>query len=482
MKTKLNRITSPYYLLNMFLHKWINSIIIIKDSYRMTNKNDSTVILKGTLYVPAQNIRKLQRPARRNLFYSFKLSLIFLITIFYLSEVNAQEPLNDYLEIAAANNPELKANYNDYLAALEVVPQVSALPDPQISFAYFIQPVETRLGPQKARISLNQMLPWFGLLGAKEDAQVNRAKAKFEQFEDAKSKLFFEIKSKYFDIYFINKSLDITKKNLGILNNLKSLIQSKIETGNISALDDIYLEMEIAELQNQRYLIEDELTALKNQFNNILNTSDYIEIFLPDSLNHFDISLSKQDIYERIRSNNHQIKNIDYITESYQSKISASKKSAFPNISLGIDYIVTDKNTDFPNLAANGKDAIIFPKIGFNIPIFSSKYSSKIKESEYQKISSENKRTAKINDMESFFETVYKDYKDSQRRQKLYLNQLNLTKNAIQILRSKYEIGNADFEELLKMERKVLLYSLSLEKSKKDGHTSIALINYLMGN
>jgi len=401
--------------------------------------------------------------------------------IFLYIHASANDALKQYLEMAAKNNPELKSKYNDYLAALEVIPQVSALPDPQISFAYFIQPVETRLGPQKVRISLNQMFPWFGLLGAKEDAQEFIAKAKFEEFEEAKSKLFFKIKSTYFEIYFIKKSLDIIKQNIEILNNLKILIQTKIETGNTSALDDIYLEMEIAELLNKKYVIEDELNASKVQFNNLLNTSNYMEVLFPDTLNNSELILSKQDIIAQIHSNNHRLKYINYITESYQNEISVSKKSAFPNISFGVDYIVTDKNTGILNLAYNGKDAIIFPKIGFNIPLFSSKYSANTKQSELRKISSDNNQIAKTNEIKSLFESIYKDYKDANRKQKLFINQLKLTNNAEQILNSQYETGSVDFKELLNMERKILRYSLLLEKSRKNENTAMAMINYLMG-
>jgi outer membrane protein, heavy metal efflux system len=410
-----------------------------------------------------------------------KILLIITLIIFSITQAYTNDILDQYLEMAAKNNPELKSKYNDYLAALEVVPQISALPDPQISFAYFIQPVETRLGPQKAKISLNQMFPWFGLLGAKEDAQTNKARARFEEFEETKSKLFFNIKSMYFDFYFIKKSLDITNKNLDILNSLKSLVQTKVETGNSSALDEIYLEMEFAELQNQLYLIEDELNVLEIQFIKLLNTSEFQIVQISDSLVDTDLAISKQEIIMHIRSNNHQLKNLNYITESYQNEIYVSKISAFPNITFGIDYIVTDKNTGIPNLADNGKDAIIIPKIGFNIPLFSSKYSSKTKQMEFQKISSDNKQIDKMNEIESVFESVYKDYINANRRQILFKNQLKLTDNAMQILRSQYETGSADFEDLLNIERKILVYSLSLEKSRKDENTAVAMIKYLMG-
>ena len=76
--------------------------------------------------------------------------IIGLLLVLMASVSSAQQAdLNNYLRIAAENNSGLKAKFNDYLAALEVAPQVKALPDPQVSFAYFISPVETRVGPKQ---------------------------------------------------------------------------------------------------------------------------------------------------------------------------------------------------------------------------------------------------------------------------------------------------------------------------------------------
>ena len=118
---------------------------------------------------------------------------------------NAQNVLDKYLIEAAENNPGLKSSFNEYQANLEKVPQVGALPDPTVSFSYFIQPIETRLGPQQAKISASQMFPWFGTLGAKEDASTEMAKSKYENFEEQKSKLFFDVKSTYYNLYFTGK-------------------------------------------------------------------------------------------------------------------------------------------------------------------------------------------------------------------------------------------------------------------------------------
>ena len=114
-----------------------------------------------------------------------------------------EEPLQGYLKIAAENNPELKSIFNSYLATLERMPQAKALPDPTVMFNIFTSPVETRVGAQNAGISLSQAFPWFGQLKSQEQAVAMLAKARFEAFEDAKNRIFFDIRSTYYDLYVL---------------------------------------------------------------------------------------------------------------------------------------------------------------------------------------------------------------------------------------------------------------------------------------
>ena len=118
-----------------------------------------------------------------------KTRYIIIALVFISNMLFAQDELNTYLKVAAENNPGLKAKFSEYMAAMEKVPQVGALPDLQLAFGYFIQPVETRLGPQQAKVSLTQAFPWFGTLNAKEDVATEKARAKFERFEEARRRL-----------------------------------------------------------------------------------------------------------------------------------------------------------------------------------------------------------------------------------------------------------------------------------------------------
>ena len=123
----------------------------------------------------------------------YRMIITIIITIGAGTMLSAQT-LDDYLKTAAENDPGLKAKYTSFEAALEKVAQVNQLPDPQLSLGVFILPVETRVGPQQAKIGLSQMFPWFGTLKSAGSVYQLKAESKYQEFIDAKYKLFKEVK------------------------------------------------------------------------------------------------------------------------------------------------------------------------------------------------------------------------------------------------------------------------------------------------
>jgi cobalt-zinc-cadmium efflux system outer membrane protein len=406
------------------------------------------------------------------------LSILMLIS----SVLSAQDILSAYLETAARNNPGLKARFSEYMASLEVIPQHGTLPDPQMAFGYFIQPVETRNGPQRAVISLSQMFPWFGTLGAREEVAISQAKAKYESFEEFRSNLFFEVKATYYDLYFIQKGIDITRKNIRILESFRNLALIKIEAGKASGVDALRVEMELADLENNFAFLKDNRNVHAVKFNNLLHVDEYSSIETPDSLWNFDLPYSRQAALDSLRLRNHQVLQFDFMLESYQNKEQLAKKSGAPNIMVGIDYMVIGKTDNTMVDASNsGKDAVLFPKIGITIPLYRKKYTAMVNEAIHMQEAAIGKKEDKVNALEVIFERAYYDYLDAHRRISLYHKQRNFAEKAINILEAEYATNSSNFEEILRMEKRQLTYALELEKAYADKQASIAFINYLMG-
>ena len=393
---------------------------------------------------------------------------------------NAQETLQTYLKTASENNPGLKAKFSEYMAALEKVPQVGTLPDPQIAFGIFIQPVETRVGPQLARFSAVQMFPWFGTLGAKEDVSTEMAKAKYETFGEAKSKLFYNVKSTWYNLYFTKSAIRITIENIAILNTFRKLALIKIEAGMASAVDELRVEMEILDLDNQLKFLLDKLNVQKIAFNNLLNVEESSVIILPDLLATFEMNIDRKAILDSIMANNHQVLQLEFRQASFEYQQIVAKKMGIPNFSVGMDYIMVGNSS---NLASgeSGKDAIFLPKVGISIPLYTKKYTSMVKEAVFLHEAIQYKKDDKVNILESVYERAYIDYLDAERRMELHTKQLALAQKSLRILESEYATNGKNFEEILRMERQVLKHNLKLEKSRSDMNAFVAFINYLMG-
>jgi len=405
-----------------------------------------------------------------------KIYILFILTLM-VNGLFAQDMLNQYLETAARNNPALKAKFNEYNASLEKVPQVGTLPDPQLTFGYFIMPVETKNGPQQAKISFTQMFPWFGTLGSKEDIYISAAKSKYEDFEDAKSNLFFEIKSTYYDLYFIKKGIDISIENIALLNTFKRLALIKIETGTASGVDELRVELELNDLENNLALLRDRWFVNTVKFNNLLNVDDNRDVQIPKTLWVDDIGYSRQAIIDSLTLNNHQLKSLDLMKESFSYNEHQGKKLGLPNIILGVDYTAIGNSGISPDA---GKDALMV-KFGITIPLYRKKYSAMINEAVIQQQIIESKKLDKINVLETLLEKVYSEYMDANRRIELFQKQNQLAKRAIKLLENDYANNGKNFEEVLRMDKSVLKYSLELEKARADKQAAIAFVDYLMG-
>nr|MBD3621654.1 TolC family protein [Sunxiuqinia sp.] len=372
--------------------------------------------------------------------------IIGILIMLISSVVSAQDELNRYLEIAAENNPELKARFDEYMAALEVGPQVKALPDPQVAFGYFIQPVETRVGPQQFKLSASQMFPWFGTLKAKENVAIQTAKAKYELFEESKSKLFNTVSNNYFNLYFNNKAIDITMENLDILHIFRKLAIIKVEAGLVSSVDEYRITIEINDLENQLALLKDQQFVLTTTFNNLLNIDEKSLVDVPDILWVDDFPLDKQAALDSIIQKNHQLLGIDLQQEALQYKKEVASLMGKPSFKLGLDYTIVGKGEN--NMA--GTDAFMFPSVGVTIPLYRNKYKAMVQEVAYLESAKANEKVDKTNMLETLFENNWKDYQDAVRRLSLYEEQLELARKSLTMLETAYSTGNENFEEILR--------------------------------
>jgi len=152
------------------------------------------------------------------------ISCIFAF-LFFTTGSSQQVPdsLMHYLEIAAKNNPVVLQKLNEYHAALQKVPQVNGLPDPELNTGVFLSPMELVSGNQVADLRLMQMFPWFGTRGAAKDEMSLMANGRYETFREAKLQVFYDLQQTWYELYKVRQAFIFRKRTLIFYESLKDL-------------------------------------------------------------------------------------------------------------------------------------------------------------------------------------------------------------------------------------------------------------------
>lgn len=401
--------------------------------------------------------------------------ILLLFLLFGMGNVVTGQTLEDYLQIAAENNPRIKAAYAQFEAAMQQAPQVSSLPDPTLTMSAFGRMIETRLGAQEARFSLMQMFPWFGTLKAKEDASVLMAEAKFQQYLDERNRLFLEVKSVYAELYALQEMIEIQNENLGILDSYRELALSGFRSGTSPMVNVVRVDIRREGLLTEIELLGERLAPVETRFNLMLNRSPEIAVNIPDTL------IFQSGFYkgEKVELNAHPtISGLEKQKQSYEVQQIVAEKEGLPMIGLGVDYSIISKRTD-ANPEMNGRDAIM-PMVSVSLPIFRKKYRAAKKEAEYMVESMEAEQQAQLNDLQERYEMNLYEFRKSGKLVDLYDRQVRSSTQANSLLISAFSNATGNFEEVLEMNQDILMLQTQKIEAIRDGFIARANLEYIL--
>jgi len=404
----------------------------------------------------------------------YSIALITFI-LFYVSWGIKAQSLHDYLIEAAENNPGLKSSYLEFEASMERTTQVKALPDMNLSFGYFINPVETRVGPQRAKFSLSQMFPWFGTKGSQGEIVALNAQSKYQEFLDKRNELYYRVKLAYYPIYEIEGQIRWQEKNLDILKTYKRLSTTNFSNGKSDMVDVIRVDIMVDDAETELKLLRDQLGPLKIAFNRLLNRPDSMDVRIDNSLSIEYVADDYQQ--DSLLAKNPLLSSFDLKIESAHAQEEAAEKQGLPAFGVGIDYVIIDNRTDV-DMPDNGKNAFM-PMISMSLPIFRGKYKASVKEAQLIQAALVSKKEDVENQLISFFEMSQYELQKARQLNDLYDQQITKTRQAIDLLLTAYGNSGKDFEEVLRMQQELLKYEMAKVTAIKNYYVAMARIEYI---
>jgi len=406
---------------------------------------------------------------------SFKsLLVLFTLHFSFLTYNSSAQQLESYIQVAEENNPQIQSFNLRYEIAEEKINEVNAYPDTEFGIGYFVSEPETRTGPQKVRLSVRQMLPWFGTVTARENYAGSMADAEYVEIAVAKRQLALAVAQAYYRLYANETKQKILKENIELLETFHELALNSLEVGSASAVDVLRLQMRQNDLAQQKESLEQEFNAEEVLFNNLLNREEDLAVDVVDSL---FIPEAQTDEEERVAQVHPELLKFDKLYESVVEAEKLNLKDAAPKLGFGVDYVSVADRTDMA-LADNGKD-ILMPMVSVSIPIFNSKYKSVTKQNELRQKELQAQKDQRLNLLQTRLEEAVSIRNSARMSANTFIENLEQAKDAEEILVKSYETGTIDFNDVLEIQELQLKFQIGLIESVKNYYMQAAVINYL---
>ncbi len=397
----------------------------------------------------------------------------------HLPVLGESSRLEDYLLYATLTNPGLEAAFDRFKAALEKIEQVGTLPDPTFNYAYFIEEVETRVGPQEQRLGIAQVFPWLSKLRLRSAVASEAANAAEQQYQAAKLRLFFEVKNAYYELYYLARAIAITEDNISLLKHLESVAQANFMVGApVSGV--IKAQVELGKLDDRQRTLEALREPIIAGFNGALGRPVDAPVPWPKALPVREIELDDQEVLDAMTEHSPELRRLDFEIAREEQAIELARKDFRPNFKVGLDWVDTGSALA-PNLPGSGRDPLV-AKVSVSVPIWRSKYRAGVREAGRRREAQRGFREDAENTLEARLKLVLFKFHDAERKIDLFRDTLvPLAEASLEVAQVGYEAGKEDFLNVIDAQRLLLEFQLSFERGVADREQRFAEAEMLAG-
>ncbi|WPJ97215.1 TolC family protein [Coraliomargarita algicola] len=386
--------------------------------------------------------------------------------------------LEDYLRQAQIANPQLKAFERRYEAAMQRIPQVSALPDPMFQITSFVESVQTRTGPQENVLMLSQRIPWFGKLSSREAAASADAEALWYAYQSQHLMLARTVSLGFYEYGYTEEAIRLTRENRDLLRELEPVVEEKVRAGGeINAL--LRLKVEIGKIDDRLQSLTQKRVAQSAQLSELLALSETSLLAWPEWEAPKPVSLNGPALVQAIRASNPELQMLKRKVASAEARREIARLESYPDITLGINYIQIGDPEVNPTTPDAGNDPWGVT-VAVNIPIWIGKYDAGKAEALANKRSSEHEYENRYNALRAELSASLALLADANRRLALYGEELlGLAEQAVENTRESYQNGRTGILELIDSERSLLDLQLLYWRAAADASQQRVVIQTL---
>ncbi|MCA9699500.1 MAG: TolC family protein [Myxococcales bacterium] len=360
-----------------------------------------------------------------------------------------------YVDYALVHDHRLRAGWERWRAATHRIARERRMPMPMISYGVFVSPVETRVGPQRQRLSLRQSFPWPGELLAGADAATAAARAMQREFEAQALELRATVLRAYWQLWLIRQTRGVVNEQLELYAATAELARSRLSLGQVTLADVQQIDLGQARMADQLAGIDElELAAQAELLAAVAAppmTDAPTSAAMPELLQ----PEADEDALRQALVDHPRLEVWTTRAEVGELRAKEARAARAPSFSVNVDWIEVGP-ARMSGVADSGKDAVMIG-LGIDVPLWQGNYAHEQKAAEADAAAARSEWAAARDRAGADLAVTLTRLRDSARR--VLLNEDTLIPQAQGALESTlggYASGNGQLSAILLAQRELL--------------------------
>jgi len=257
-------------------------------------------------------------------------------------------PLQDLLTEAERNNPQIQAARLAWEAAKQVPSQISTLPDPQFNvqqvnvgsprpFAGYTNSDFAYIG-----LGVSQDFPYPGKLRLKGEMAKRDADVVQQQYESVRRAILAEVKSAYFQLAYLSKTLGILESDGDLLQQVEKAADARYRSGLGNQQDLLQAQLQQTKLLREISMHHLEVAKVEAQIKQYLNRSQSSSDIEPNELPETALPQTFEELLYAAQSQNPEISAAQKMVEKQQLQVDLAHKDFYPDFNVQFMWQRTD--------------------------------------------------------------------------------------------------------------------------------------------
>jgi outer membrane protein TolC len=389
--------------------------------------------------------------------------------------------LNELIEEAVSKNPDVLAVRSKWEVFKERPPQAGSLDDPMLGLGIVNLPTDTfsfrNEDMTMKEISVTQRVPYPGKRSLRTEMAQKEAEAAYNDYEEARNKVARDMKLAYYELFYINKAIQITEKNREVLKLLNQIAETKYSVGEGIHTDVFKAQVELSKMIDELIMFSQTKRSLKAKINTLLHRPAFAALGDPEEMGLEKYSADLDKLLATAVENRPLLQSMKKMVERNKVGLKMAERDYFPDLDFKLAYGQRD---DGPM----GRRAdMVTAMVGINIPLwYKTKQERKVAESQKDIQASRNQLTAMANDIQFMLSEKLTEIERVEKQ--LELLKTGIIPQATFSLDSaiaSYRVNKVDFITMLESLMTLLKYEIQYYRLVADHGKNIAEIDAAVG-